>query len=168
MSDSPIQAGTYPNVRGASFIRPYPANVGTFVGRNRRILRKVWNGLYAQGAPIAAMGNFRLAYNAGDPFSRVNFSSGGPNMISSTGRPKLHLASNRDGGQKVEPNPKLPVPASTTNVKYVYDSSLFTRFLREQSINRGYASLGQSSSADYSAGGANNGANVAFRMARIH
>jgi hypothetical protein len=108
-----------------------------------------------------------LAYNAGDPFSRVNFSSGGPNMISSTGRPKLHLASNRDGGQKVEPNP-IPIPASTTNVKYVYDSSLFTRFKREQSINRGYASLGISSRADYSAGGANNGANVAFRMARIH
>ena len=166
MSDTPIQPGTYPNVRGASFIRPYPANVGTFVGRNRRILRKVWNGLtsFDNGPKI---GNFRLAYNAGDPLSRVNFSSGGPNMISSTGKPKLHLASNRDGGQKVEPDP-TGLPASTTNVKYVYDSSLFIRFKREQSINRGYAGLGQSSSADYTAGGANNGANVAFRMARIH
>jgi len=164
MSDTPIPAGTYPNVAGASFIRPYPANVGTFVGRNRRILRKVWNGLtrFDNGPRI---GNFRLAYNAGDPLSRVNFSSGGPNMISSTGRPKLHLASNRDGGQKG--NPTVP-EASTTNVKYVYDSSLFIRFKREQSINRGYAGLGQSSSADYTAGGANNGANVAFRMARIH
>lgn len=165
MSDKPIPPGTYPNVRGASFIRPYPANVGTFVGRNRRILRKVWNGYYAQQASLAAMGNFRLAYNAGDPLSRVNFTSGGPNMISSTGRPKLHLANNRDGGQRG--NPSDP-DAASTNVKYVYDSSLFTRFLREQSINRGYASLGKNSSADYSAGGANNGANVAFRMARIH
>jgi len=165
MSDTPIQAGIYPNVAGASFIRPYPANVGTFVGRNRRILRKVWNGKETFASSSRGMGNFRLAYNAGDPLSRVNFSSGGPNMISSTGRPKLHLASNRDGGQKG--NPADP-DASTTNVKYVYDSSLFTRFLREQSINRGYASLGINSSADYTAGGANNGANVAFRMARIH
>ena len=164
MSVTPIQPGTYPNVRGASFIRPYPANVGTFVGRNRRILRKVWNGLtsFDNGPKI---GNFRLAYNAGDPVSRVNFTSGGPIMISSTGRPKLHVASNRDGGQKG--NPDFP-DAATTNVKYVYDSSLFIRFKREQSINRGYAGLGQSSSADYTAGGANNGANVAFRMARIH
>ena len=165
MSDTPIPKGTYPNVAGASFIRPYPANVGTFVGRNRRILRKVWNGKETFASSSRAMGNFRLAYNAGDPLSRVNFSSGGPNMISSTGRPKLHLASNRDGGQKG--NPTDP-DAATTNVKYVYDSSLFTRFKREQSINRGYASLGKNSSADYSAGGANNGANVAFRMARIH
>ena len=165
MSDTPIPKGFYPNVQGASFIRPYPANVGAFVGRNRRILRKVWNGKETSIASTQAMGNFRLAYNAGDPQSRVNFTSGGPNMISSTGRPKLHLASNRDGGQKGNPaNPD----AATTNVKYVYDSSLFTRFKREQSINYGYAGLGINPSADYSAGGANNGANVAFRMARIH
>jgi hypothetical protein len=165
MSDLPIPAGTYPNVAGASFIRPYPANVGTFVGRNRRILRKVWNGKETSVAPSRAMGNFRLAYNAGDPLSRVNFSSGGPNMITTTGRPKLYLANNRDGGQRG--NPSDP-DAASTNVKYVYDSSLFTRFLREQSINYGYAGLGVNLNADYSAGGANNGANVAFRMVRIH
>jgi hypothetical protein len=33
------------------------------------------------------------------------------------------------------------VPASSCNVKYVYDSSLYTRFLKEQAMNRNYNDL---------------------------
>lgn len=158
-----VAAGRYPNVRGASFIRPYPGNVGTVVGTTRLSLRRTWNKLTRFNAG-PAIGNFRLANNAGDPLSRVNFSSGGPNMVGSTNRNKVHLSSSRDGGQSGRPS---QVPASTTNVRYVYDSSNFIRFKREQAVNRGYGGLG-TSNGDYSAGGANNGSQVAFRRARIH
>ena len=157
-----VAGGRYPNIRGASFIRPYPGNVGTVVGTTRLSLRRTWGNTHI--ATGAAIGNFRLANNAGDPLSRVNFSSGGPNMVGSTNRNKVHLSSSRDGGQSGRPH---PIPASTTNGKYVYDSSNFIRFKRDQAVNRGYAGLG-TSNGDYSAGGANNGSQVAFRRARIH
>jgi hypothetical protein len=160
-----VAPGTYPNVPGASFIRPYPGNVGTLVGRNRLVLRRVWNGdLTSRGRNVLAMGTFRIANNAGDPLSRKNFSAGGPNMVSSTGRSKLHLASNRDGGQA---GTAAAIPVATTNVKYVYDSSNFTRFKKQQTVNYGYAGLG-TINGDYTAGGANNGANSPLRLARIH
>ena len=160
-----VAPGTYPNLPGACFIRPNPGDVGTLVGRNRLVLRRVWNGdLTSRGRNVLANGPFRIANNAGDPLSRQNFSAGGPNMVSSTGRSKLHLASNRDGGQA---GTAAYIPVCTTNVKYVYDSSIFTRFKKQQTVNYGYAGLG-TINGDYTAGGANNGANSPLRRARIH
>lgn len=48
--------------------------------------------------------------------------------------------------------------AAGCNPNYVYDGSDYTKFRRQAAVNKGYSSLGTNSHADYSAGGANNGA----------
>ena len=113
------------------------------------------------------MGTFRVVNNAGDLLSRVNYSCGGPNMITNSNHTRLVFSNNRDGGQSNADCDGSGIPPSTCNVEYVYDSSDFTRFKRLQAVNRGYAGLG-TSQGDYSSGGANNGAQVAWRNARIH
>ena len=114
------------------------------------------------------MGSFRIVNNAGDEHSRVNYSCGGPNMLSGVTGNKLLFSNNRDGGQSSSNCDGSNIEPSTCNVKFVYDSSDFIRFKRLQATNHGYATLGDSETADYSAGGANNGAQVAYRHARIY
>ena len=153
-----VPIGTWSNVRGAAIVLPYPAINGSFRERNRFVIRKAWHKFF-QGNPddpelVPAMGGFRLINNAGDYLSRVNYASGGPNMISS--RPRLPIVTRKDGGQRGTPNQS--VPGATCNPKYVYDASDFIKYRRQKAINYGYAGLGDNSHADYSAGGANNGA----------
>ena len=162
-----VPGGTYPNVRGASVERPYPTIDFSVHSRDRFRLREAWNtSSYANGVQ-PRMGTFRVVNNAGDILSRVNYSCGGPNMITSTTRSRLHLSNNRDGGQSDKKCDESGIPPASCNVEYVYDSSDFTRFKRLQAVNRGYAGLG-TAAGDYSSGGANNGAQVAFRNTRIH
>ena len=162
-----VPGGTYPNVPGASVERPYPSIDFSVHSRDRFRLREAWNtSVYAQGGR-PRMGTFRVVNNAGDLLSRVNYSCGGPNMITNTTRTRLIFSNNRDGGQSNADCDGSGIPPSTCNVEYVYDSSDFTRFKRLQAVNRGYAGLG-TSQGDYSSGGANNGAQVAWRNARIH
>jgi hypothetical protein len=162
-----VPGGTYPNVRGASVIRPYPAIDYSVHSRDRFRLREAWNtSPYVQGIK-PRMGTFRVINNAGDVLSRVNYSCGGPNMISGTNHTKLLFSNNRDGGQSNKDCDGSGIPPSTCNVEYVYDSSDFTRFKRLQAVNRGYAGLG-TDEGDYSSGGANNGAQVAWRHVRIY
>lgn len=164
---SNVHPGTYPNVRGASVERPYPAIDFSVHSRDRFRLRQAWNtSNYANGIK-PRMGAFRVVNNAGDVLSRVNYSCGGPNMLNGTNRTKLHFSTNRDGGQSTSKCDSSGVPPSTCNVEYVYDSSDFTRFKRLQAVNYGYAGLG-TEHGDYSSGGANNGAQVAYRHARIY
>lgn len=153
-----VSPGTWSNVRGAAIVLPYPAMNGSFRERNRFVLRRAWSKLPANIIPEPAIGGFRLANNAGDYLSRVNYVSGGPNMIST--RPRLPIVTRKDGGQRGSPN--QAVPGATCNPKYVYDASDFIKYRRQKAINYGYAGLGQLADdtigSDYSAGGANNGA----------
>ena len=135
--------------------------------RDRFELRQAWNTSNYVAGVQPRIGTFRVVNNAGDVLSRENYSCGGPNMLSSTTNYKLHLSSNRDGGQSNANCDGSNIEPSTCNVKYVYDSSDFIRFKRLNSVNRGYAGLGRGW-GDYSAGGANNGAQVAYRHARIY
>lgn len=161
-----VSPGTYPNVRGVSVVRPYPAIDFSIHSRDRSRLREAWNTMtYSDKNP--AIGSFRRVNNAGDYLSRVNYSCGGPNMLTGTNRKMLHFSSNRDGGQSNKDCDGTGIPPSTCNVEYVYDSSDFTRFKRLQAINYGYGGLG-TVSGDYSSGGANNGSQVAYRNVRIH
>ena len=119
-----------------------------YISTTRNILRKSWNGQYATGF---ILGNnvtnnisatpFRAVMNAGDPLSRTNYACGGtsiqsnsnPNTTGLSGLGRLFGGvSNRDcDGSEISP--------STTNVKYVYDGSDYTKFKKQQATNRIYS-----------------------------
>ena len=88
-------------------------------------------------------------------------------MITNSNHTRLIFSNNRDGGQSKSGCDDSGIPPSTCNVEYVYDSSDFIRFKRLQAINRGYAGLG-TNNGNYSSGGANNGAQVAWRHAHAY
>lgn len=161
-----VANGTWPNVKGSAVVIPYPGESFSERSRNRFFLRDVWNfNLKSKPTnPLPKIGSFRLVMNAGDPLSRVGYSCGGPNMIST--RPSIPNLTTKDGGQSTTDCDGTGIEPSTCNVKYVYDSSDFIRYKKLTAINRGYAGLGKGF-GNYSGGGANNGAQVAFRRARI-
>lgn len=148
-----VPRGTYPNIKGISVKKPYPTIGSQERGTTRRILREVWNGGNSAAAEYAIQGgakcinqrSFRAVMNAGDLMSRKNYSCGGPDMIGS-GNPGSVKMTTKDGGQSKRncneakdgcPNGKQ-IPPATCNVKYVYDSSNYTRYLKERASNRGY------------------------------
>ena len=108
----------------------------------RFTLRNAWNGPAAKGTvngkKVAAT-PFRAVNNAGDLLNRVNYTSGGSNQVN-TGR--IKLAANGSarvlGGSIFAKVDGSGVPSSTTNVKYVYDGSDYTRFKKQQASNRNY------------------------------
>lgn len=110
--------------------------VGMYTDRAKtnQILTRAWNTeLYTQTPSVnISNGTFRVTQNAGDPLSRVNYRCGGPNQLSS-----LIFTSNRMDKDGVPSSCDTSgIPPSSCNVKYVYDSSDFTRFVKEQSINQ--------------------------------
>lgn len=105
----------------------------------RHILRTGWNTQNAVGTINSykrVTTPFRAVNNAGDFLSRKHYSSGGPNPTHATrpgyGRNIGSMWSNRDNTN---------IPAASCNVKYVYDSSDYTRFRRQQAGNRNYNDL---------------------------
>jgi hypothetical protein len=162
-----VPKGTWPNVAGASIVLPAPTISSNFREQNRFTLRRAWSrradSAHVQNQRKPAIGGFRLVNNAGDYLSRVNYSSGGPNMISKPAG--IAVLTTKDGGQLNHPD-GTGIPASTCNPRYVYDSSDFTVYKRQKAINYGYSGLGKNANSDYSAGGANNGANVSLAFVR--
>lgn len=116
----------------------------------RRILRRGWNTQYATGK----VGNykrrttpFRAVNNIGDFLSRVDYSCGGPNPehtnVPGNSRRIGAIPQKCDGSG---------VPASSCNVKYVPDSSDYTKFKKQRAANFMYNDLkfgGDSSNASY-------------------
>jgi hypothetical protein len=89
---------------------------------------------------------FRAANNAGDLLSRKNFSCGGTCQTYQS-RPGLKGLSNSFGGVSNSCVPSsidnqlqmLPnVPAAACNVKYVYDSSDYVRYLKQKATLKNY------------------------------
>lgn len=155
-----VPAGNYPNVKGASIQKPRPTVDTSERSRDRFVLRNAWNtntlnrtGTVTIGTVTSELksGAFRVVNNAGDPLSRKNYSCGGSNMI--TSRPGVMILTTKDGGQDRSNCDGSGVPPSTCNVKYVYDSSEFTKYKKLTAKNRGYRYPG----SDYTYGGANNG-----------
>jgi len=108
----------------------------------RKILRDGWNTAMARptyNGLSRKIGPFRAVYNAGDYLSRVNYVCGGPNPMSSNApgwsQSLIFM------GSQVNKCDGTGVPAAACNVKYVYDSSLFTRYKREAAINQNYNDL---------------------------
>ena len=122
--------------------------------RNRKTVTMVWNGAKVNDKHRST---FRNIMNAGDPLSRVNYSCGGPNPLSNLPTVKQNVSLFRGGMKSFCDN--SGVPAASCNVKYVYDSSNFTRFRKETAVIKSYN--------DTSFGGSNNGSYTAIKHARI-
>ena len=119
------------------------ANTDEF-SRTRYILRDAWNGQYLEQAKISnnpklRQTPFRIVNNSGDLLSRQNYSCGGACQTFQS-RPGLkglkthfgHIKNGCDGSE---------IPPASCNVKYVYDSSDYTRFLRERQANKTYVDI---------------------------
>jgi len=112
--------------------------------RTRFILREGWNTRYPaqlQNAHMSkpALGPFRAVNNSGDLLSRQYYSCGGSNQVSQS-RPQLsglrgrmgHVQSLCDG---------TGIPAANCNTKYVYDSSDYIRFRKQNAVSKNYNDL---------------------------
>ena len=102
----------------------------------RNVLRRGWNTGFATGifnTRNRMITPFRAVNNSGDFLSRKNYICGGPNPISKA----LHGHSHILGGM-LRACDATGVPASNCNPKYVYDSSLYTRYKRERANNVNY------------------------------
>jgi hypothetical protein len=107
----------------------------------RSVLRNAWNTPYATGTyneKARVITPFRAVNNSGDFLSRQNYSSGGPNPTNASkpgyGRLIGRMWANTD---------ETGVPASSCNVKFVADSSEYSKFRRQQANNRNYNDLSQ-------------------------
>lgn len=108
--------------------------------QTRFTLREAWNTTKYSGQN--GLGNtriitpFRAVFNAGDVLSRQNYSCGGscqtPQSI-----PNLKGLRQRFGAIQNICDETL-IPPAACNVKYVYDSSNYTTFLKQQALNRNY------------------------------
>ena len=106
----------------------------------RTILRTGWNTQYANkvfNGRNRIITPFRAVNNAGDFLSRTNYSCG-----------KLNPTSCDNSG----------IPPAACNTKYVYDSSDYIKFRKQQAVNRTYN--------DKSFGGYNNASYVALMAVR--
>jgi hypothetical protein len=115
------------------------ANLGVTSGGDassvmlKKIVTRSWNNTFAKSNykdQEPKVGPFRLVTNSGDYLSRQNYSSGGPNAVSS--RPNLRgLMIQRMPSQ----NDGTAIESSSTNVRYVYDSSDYVNFKKQRMTN---------------------------------
>ncbi len=105
----------------------------------RKIVVRSWNTPYAKktyNSNHVAVGPYRAVNNLGDYLSRQNYSCGGSNQISSS-KPGLK----RVIGAVPQHCDLTGVPASSTNVRFVSDSSDYMRFKKQTAINNNYNDL---------------------------
>lgn len=101
----------------------------------RSILRKSWDGYGAKGLYNTTHNRvitpFRAVMHLGDPLARQYYSCGGPAQYSGSkpGYRNYNFVQQCDA---------TGVPAGSGNSRYVSDSSLYTRFRKEQAINQTY------------------------------
>ena len=109
----------------------------------RYTLREAWNTSYKQQLRASnlklAQTPFRTVNNSGDLLSRQNYSCGGPTQTFQN-RPGLFGLKGHFGSIRSKCD-GTNVPPATCNTKYVYDSSNYTTFLKQQAIQRNYNDL---------------------------
>ena len=122
---------------------------------------EAWNTVY--NAQLAAsklhrvITPFRAVTNSGDILSRKYYSCGGPCQTPQY-RPALHGLKNKFGAIQNHCD-KTAVPAAACNVKYVYDSSDYSTYLKQKAILKNYNNASKGGN-DYSGG------QVAWRAVR--
>lgn len=130
--------GPYQGYSGKQSISNYK-EAGDII--TRRELRKVWNTSYATGNVNGYNSRttpFRAVMNSGDFLSRSNYICGGPNPANNT-----HAsAARRLGlGGIISACDSTNIPSSSCNVKFVADSSDYTKFRRQTACNKNYNDL---------------------------
>jgi hypothetical protein len=119
--------------------------------RTRFTLRDAWNTTSTSGSSYnkRIITPFRAVNNAGDILSRQDYSCGGTCQTFQS-RPGLNGLRTRFGSISVSCTPSVlysfnqvnpAVPASACNVKYVYDGSDYTTYLKLKAINKNYNDL---------------------------
>jgi hypothetical protein len=133
----------------------------------RFTLKNAWNTTYPSqlrrnNLKRSITTPFRAVNNAGDLLSRENYSCGG-SCQSFQSRPGLHGLKQHFGATQDTCTPSVSynslqqiknIPSATCNVKYVYDSSDYTTYLKQQAVNKNYNDLsygGDQSNASQSA-----------------
>ena len=117
---------------------------------SRRLVVKSWNTAYATGlvnGKSRVTTPFRAVNNSGDFLGRIQYSCGGPNPTSAS-KPGWksrirNMFSNCDN---------TGVPASSTNTRFVADSSEYAKFKKNRAINLNYNDIsfgGDESNASY-------------------
>ena len=120
----------------------------------RYTLKNAWNTTYpSQIKPLkikrSITGPFRAVNNAGDLLGRENYSCGGP-CQSFQYRPGLFGLKHRFGSTSKSCTPSAfynslqmnkTVPSATCNVRYVYDSSDYTTYLKQRAMVKNYNAL---------------------------
>lgn len=127
--------------------------------RTRFTLRESWNTDYISGkdANKRIITPFRAVNNAGDILSRKYYSCGGSTQTFQS-RPGMNGLRGRFGAITSQCDDS-GIPPAACNGKFVYDSSDYITFLKQQAVNRNYN--------DYSNGGnENSGSQVASRAIR--
>jgi hypothetical protein len=133
----------------------------------RFTLKNAWNTTYPSQLrrdhlkqPITTP--FRAVNNAGDLLSRLNYSCGGT-CQSFQSRPGLRGLRNHFGSVQDTCVPSATysnlqllnnIPAAACNVKFVYDSSDYTTYLKQKAVNKNFNDLsygGDQSNASQSA-----------------
>lgn len=127
-----VPKNTYPNICGVSVQVPNPGVKSNARSHDRYHNRRAFNyhpaHLNTDNAyAVRKIGAFRAFTNAGDSLIRKNYSCGGSNQLGGSRPGMLHLTL-KDGGPSSAKCDKSGIPPSSCNVKYVYDSSNFTRF----------------------------------------
>jgi hypothetical protein len=135
----------------------------------RFTLKQAWNTNYNRQLKQSHLKKsittpFRAVNNAGDLLSRLNYSCGG-SCQSFQSRPNMHGLKQQFGSvqstcipsavySSLQMNDKIP--ASACNVRFVYDSSDYTTYLKQKAVNKNYNDLSYS-------GNNSNGAQSAMR-----
>jgi hypothetical protein len=136
--------------------------------QNRFQVVQAWNNVYKQQLagynrtnPNNRIGRvitpFRAVNNAGDLLSRQYYSCGGGCQTFQS-RPNLRGLKTHFGGTQGQCD-NTYVPAGTCNVKYVYDSSDYSTYLKQRAIGKTYNNLSYG-------GDQSNGSQVAWRAIR--
>ena len=122
---------------------------------SRRTVVKSWNTAYATGTvnnKNRVTTPFRAVENSGDFLGRICYSSGGPNPTNAT-RPGYKSII----GSVLNNADNTGIPASSTNTRFVADSSDYVKFKKNRAINLMFN--------DYKFGGDKNHATYVPRMA---
>ena len=120
----------------------------------RFTLKNAWNTSYRRqlknnNLKQSITTPFRAVNNAGDLLSRQNYSCGG-SCQSFQSRPGLKGLRQRFGSNQdtcipsaIYSNLQLlnDIPSATCNVKFVYDSSDYTTYLKQKAVNKNYNDL---------------------------
>jgi hypothetical protein len=154
-TETSVLGGPYNGYSGIQSISNYN-NDGDVL--TRKELRRSWNTAYAKGTfnnYKRRIGPFRAITNSGDFLSRTDYICGGPNPANNT-----HARSARPLGLGgiISACDGTNVPATSCNVKFVADSSDYTKFKRQTAYNNNYNDLKH--------GGYNNSAYVPLMAVR--